>query len=100
MKDPKDMDEYLDLVHQAVYEMDELRACIDDDMEEMETYLPFAEKLDAQLRALFDEMTGGCYGFPSDTDLPFMAIVQRFGMHIPFKDLLQTINRTHRRGLA
>ncbi len=100
MKDPKTLDEYLDLVHQAVYEVDELRACIDDDMEEMENYLPFVEQLDAQLRALFDEMTSGKYTFPANADLPFMAIVQRFGVHIPFRKLLESINRTHRRGLA
>lgn len=100
MNDPRTMDEYLDLVHQAVYEVDELRACVDDDMEEMEAYMPFVEQLDAQLRALFNTMTDGSYTFPGDTDLPFMAVVRRYGAQIPFKTLLETINRIHRRGLA
>ena len=32
-----------------------------------------------------------------DTDLPFMAIVQRYGRAIPFRTLLETINRAHRK---
>ena len=33
MKNPKTLDEYIDLVHQAVYEVDELRAIVEDDEE-------------------------------------------------------------------
>ena len=29
MKNPKTLDEYIDLVHQAVYEVDELRAIVE-----------------------------------------------------------------------
>jgi len=100
MKPPKTLDEYIDLVHQAVYEVDELRACIEDDMEEMEECLPFIDPLDAQLRALFESMTRGTYKFPEEDDLPFMPIVKRFGSQIPFKQLLEVINTTHRNGLA
>lgn len=102
MKDPKTWDEYLDLVHQAVYEVDELKACTDDDawdMEDGEIYAQFIDPLDAQLRKLFDDMTSGCYEFQQDTDLPFMVLVQRFGRAIPFRALLETINRTHRKGV-
>lgn len=101
MQSPSPWDEYLDLVHQAVYEIDEMRACIDEDTgdEDAELYAQFIEPLDVYLRKLFDDMTSGRYQFPSDTDLPFMAVVQRFGRAIPFRVLLETINRTHRNGL-
>lgn len=101
MQSPRTWDEYLDLVHQAVYEIDEMRACIDEDAgdEDAELYAQFIEPLDIYLRKLFDDMTCGRYQFPSDTDLPFMAVVQRFGRAIPFRVLLETINRTHRNGL-
>lgn len=102
MNDPKTWDEYLDLVHQAVYEVDELKACTDDDawdMEDGEVYAQFIDPLDAQLRNLFDDMTSGRYEFQHDTDLPFMVLVQRFGRAIPFRTLLETINRTHRKGV-
>jgi len=99
MKAPKTLDEYIDLVHQAVYEVDELRACIEDDMEEMEASLAFIDPLDHQLRALFDSMVSKTYSFPSETDLPFMSILQMYGPVIPFKRLLEVINTTHRHGL-
>jgi len=100
MKTPATWDEYLDLVHQAVYEIDEMRACIDEDAgdEDAELYAQFIEPLDIHLRKLFDDMISGRYQFPGDTDLPFMAVVQRFGRAIPFRLLLETINRTHRTG--
>jgi len=100
MKPPKTLDEYIDLVHQAVYEVDELQSCIEDDMEEMEDCLPFIRPLDRELRALFESMTSGKYHFPGNEDLPFMAIVRKFGQQIPFRQLLEVINTTHRNGLG
>lgn len=97
---PTTFDEYLDLVHQVVYEVDELRSCNEDDEEEMERYMAFIDPLDAQLRALYAQMSSGDYAFPRNEDLPFMSIVQAFGRHIPFKRLLEIINETHRKGLA
>lgn len=49
---PTTFDEYLDLVHQVVYEVDELRSCNAGDEEEMERYMAFIDPLDAQLRSL------------------------------------------------
>ena len=101
MNNPATWDEYLDLVHQAVYEIDELRACIDEDAgdEDAELYAQFIEPLDFHLRKLFDEMTSGRYQFSADADLPFMPVMQKYGRAIPFRVLLETINRTHRKGL-
>ena len=101
MHKPSTWDEYLDLVHQAVDEIDEMRTRIDADAgdEDAELYAQFIEPLDAYLRQLFEDMTSGRYQFPNTTDLPFMAVVHRFGHAIPFRLLLETINRTHRNGL-
>lgn len=102
MRGPTTWDEYLDLVHQAVYEVDELRACMmeDGDLEDMDIYNQYVGQLDMQLRALYDSMTGGRYQFPADTDLSFMPLVQRYGRFIPFRGLLELINKTHRNGLS
>lgn len=100
MRPPKTFDEYTDLVHQAIYEVDELRACIEDDLEEMERYAPFIDQLDVQLRTLYDSMNRGDYMFPAGKDLPMMALVRSFGRHIPFAKLLVLINSVHRDGLA
>ena len=100
MKNPKTVDEYIDLVHQAVYEVDELRAIVEDDEERKTMILPWVDAMDKELRQMFDDMTSGRYQFdPNGPDLPFMAIVKRFGPSVPFKSLLNVINHTHRFGL-
>lgn len=100
MKKPDTFDEFVDLVHQAVYEVDELRACIEDDYEDMARYTPFLDGLDRELRKLFEDMTGGkLEDFGMGHDLPIMPILLRFERDIPFRDLLRTINQTYREGL-
>lgn len=100
MKNPKTVDEYIDLVHQAVYEVDELRAVVEDDEDRRSMILPWVDAMDKELRAMYDSMVDGSYKFdPNGPDLPFMAIIKRFGPSIPFKPLLNVINHTHRFGL-
>ena len=79
----------------------EYQGKIDEDAgdEDAEIYIQFIDPLDAQLRKLFDDMTSDRYEFQHDTDLPFMAIVKRYGRAIPFRTLLETINRTHQKGV-
>lgn len=102
MRGPKTWDEYLDLVHQAVYEVDELRACMmeEDDMDDTDLYNQYVGPLEVHLRALYEAMTSGRYQFPAAEDLPFMPLVRQYGRFIPFRGLLELINRTHREGLA
>lgn len=102
MRGPTTWDEYLDLVHQAVYEVDELRACMmeEEDMDDTAMYNQYVGQLDLQLRELYDAMTAGRYRFPADSDLPFMALVKQYGRFMPFRGLLELINKTHRNGLA
>ncbi len=100
MYKPQDYEAFLDLLHQAVYEVDELRACIEEDMEEMERYLPFLEPLDAQLRQLYEVACAGVLeGFGQGRDLPYMTLFARFERDIPFRELLRTINAAYREGL-
>lgn len=102
MRGPRTWDEYVDLVHQAVYEVDELRACMmeEDELDDVDLYNQYVGLLDKQLRELYEAMTSGNYQFPSSTDLPFMALVRQYGRFMPFRSLLDLINRTHREGLA
>lgn len=100
MKRPKTVDEYIDLMHQAVYEVDELRAVVEEDEDRKGMILPWVDAMDKELRKLYDDMVAGRYQFdPNGPDLPFMAIVKKFGPSIPFKPLLNVINETHRFGL-
>ena len=99
MHAPKNWDEFVDYIHQAVYEVDELKTCFEEDDEEMEHYLTFLDPLDIQLRKLYDDVISGRYEYSRDEDLPFMAVVNRWGRHIPFRALLLAINEAHRDGL-
>lgn len=96
---PATRDAYLELIHQALEEVEDLRRCADDDMEEMERYLPFLDQLTAQLHALQQAAARGQTSDPNE-DLPFMPIVVRFGRDIPFRSTLEALNKAHRAGLG
>jgi len=87
-------------VHQAVYEIDELRAIVEEDEDRKAMIMPWVDAMDRELRKMYDDMITGRYQFdPNGPDLPFMKIVEKFGPHVPFKPLLKVINDTHRLGL-
>jgi len=97
---PKTAEAYAELVRQALFEVEELRAAVEYDMEFMGGALEFLDELEGQVRALFQSMVDGTYRF-DDRDLPFMRLIERADDRmLPFKDLLKVINATHRQGLA
>lgn len=99
MKKAKDLNQLMDLVHEAVYEVDELRACLEHDDEEASIYTPYLDTLDAMLRELHAAMVAGHYpGVGRGDDLPFMELFKKHERVIPFRELLRTINATHREG--
>lgn len=99
MKRPANLNEYIVLVGEAVYEVDELRACLEHDDEEAATYTPYLDPLDSMLRELQESMTADTYpGAGSGEDLPFMPLFKQHERNIPFRELLRTINATHREG--
>ncbi|NWG86084.1 MAG: hypothetical protein HXY26_00985 [Hydrogenophilaceae bacterium] len=99
MKRPKTVDEYVDLVHQAVYEVDEFRTSMDYEPENAEMFGPFLEQLDAMVRQVYNDMVAGTYQWGMGEDLPYMPLVVKFGRLIPFQRLLVLINDTHKNGL-
>ncbi|MCW9025005.1 MAG: general secretion pathway protein GspF [Gammaproteobacteria bacterium] len=99
MKRPATMDVYIDLVNQALVEVEELRFSIEYDEEFMEDAMGFVGQLESQLKEMEASMKDGSYQFV-DEDLPFMATVKSHHQVIlPFKGLLSQINNTHRQGL-
>ncbi len=99
IKRPKTIDEYIDLMHQAVYEIDEMRSSLDYDPEQAQQYGPFIDHLDAQVRKVYDDMVAGHYEWGYGEDLPFLPLVVKYGRFIPFQRLLMVINETHKNGL-
>ena len=61
MKRPANLNELTTLVSEAVYEVSELRACLEHDDEEASIYTPYLNSLDSMLREPHEAMTSGKY---------------------------------------
>ena len=96
---PASMEEYLELIESALFDVDELRMSVEFDMEFMEGAMGFVDPLAKDLRDMQNAIKDGSYEF-ADADLPFMPIVQsQSNLNLPFKPVLRVINETHRKGL-
>jgi len=96
---PKTAEAYVDLVEQALFEIEDLRAAAEYDMDSMGAATEFLEELERDVRALRASMADGSYQFGKE-DLPFVRVVAKQDERIlPFKSLLLKINETHRKGL-
>ncbi len=95
----KTAEEYIDLVKQAVFEVEELRMAMEYDVESMQETSTFVDQLESQIKALYRSMEDGTYQFVNQ-DLPYMPLLNRCDDRVlPFKYLLRVINETHRKGL-
>lgn len=96
---PKTAEAYVDLVDQALFEIEALRLAAEYDMDSMGTATEFLADLKQDVRKLRDAMADGSYRFGKD-DLPFVRVVAHQDERIlPFKQLLLKINETHINGL-
>ncbi len=99
MRRARTLEEYRELVRQALLDAQDLRASIEFDEEFMGDAGVFLDPLEASLRALHDSLADGSYTFSTE-DLPFMAIVKATDIGLlPFKFQLLQINETHVLGL-
>ncbi len=94
----KSVDEYVEWVRQAVFEVADLRDCLEYESEDMTRFPAFLDPLQEGIQALYAAMTDGGYAFGRE-DLPFMDLAGKYAEEIPFHTLLKQINETHRRGL-
>lgn len=93
------MEEYRDLIHQALFETAELRASAEFDEEYMGDSMRFTAPLETALRELAEAVQSDGYSFGGE-DLPFMPLVVTTAPSVlPFRQLLIRINDTHRLGL-
>ena len=93
--------EYAEWVKQAKFEVEDLKACLLYDMEEIgETgrFPAFIEPLESGINEVYEAMCSGTYAFGRE-DLPFMEIAEANAEQIPFVILLKQINDTHRKGI-
>jgi hypothetical protein len=91
-------EEYAEWVKQALFEVEDLRDCLEFELEDLNRFPAFLEPLSEGIKALYRSMTDGSYRFGRE-DLPFFDLVVRHGDEIPFHTLLKQINATHRKGI-
>ncbi len=90
--------EYADWVKQALFEVQDLRECLEYEMEELGKFPAFLDPLEKGIKQIYQAMCDGNYHFGRE-DLPFMELADKHANEIPFHVLLKQINETHRRGL-
>ena len=95
----KTLDEYIDCVKQAIFEVEDLRVSVEFDEEFMSDALIFIDPLEVGIKNLYNDLIEDRYTFSSES-LSFMQIVEKNDPTLlPFKFLLQRINETHTKGL-
>src|SRR3989338_5229679 len=97
---PRAQDEFLDLVDQAIYEIDEIVMCAADEGDpedyQYSALLPLFEQLRHQLGTLHAAVTEGRHAFGDGSELAFMPLVRKWRDHIPFHDVLEALNQSHK----
>ena len=99
IKKPRTAEQYVELIDQAIFEVEELRLAMEYDQEGMGDVDSFLGELEAEVRGLKQRIADGSYQWATG-DLPFMDIVNHASdRSLPFKHLLRLINFTHTTGL-
>jgi hypothetical protein len=101
MYQPKTPAEYLELVDQAIFEVEDLVRCAeeeDDGIVEFASQLPVYRELAEELQKLRAEVAAGTHVFGGKQDLPFMSVVRQWRSRIPFYTLLGSLNTAHKEG--
>lgn len=93
------VEEYVALIKDALYEIEDMRAAIEYDEEGMGATVPYIEDIEISLNRIFDEMKSGDYCWNTG-DLPYISVIRELDEGIlPFRQLLIRINDTHKHGL-
>jgi hypothetical protein len=93
------VEEYIDLVKQVIFELEDLQAASAYDIDELASENTLPVMLLQEMRELYDSMQKGDYLF-GRRDLPFMRLLKNASENeLPFLKLFYTINRTHTQGL-
>ena len=99
MKRPATVEEYVALIRDALYEVEEMRAAIEFDEEFMSDASVYINELERNLKDMLQSMQDGSYCWRTG-DLEFMKFVRDLDERVlPFRSLLIRINDTHKNGL-
>ncbi len=95
-----DSDDFLDLVDQAIYEMDDLIAYAQDDSDmegDFSGMLTIYQQIIAELKKLHAAVRAGTHAFGEGQDLPFMVLVREWKARIPIGGLPEAINEAQKK---
>ncbi|HED32921.1 MAG TPA: general secretion pathway protein GspF [Gammaproteobacteria bacterium] len=99
MRRARTVDEYVEMMKEALYEIEDMRAAIEYDEEGMGASVAYIDDIEDNLKTLFDQMKSGDYCWNTG-DLPFIRVIRDLDDSvIPFRPLLLRINDTHKNGL-
>ena len=93
-----DMNEYLELIKEALYEVRDVRAAGEFDDGFMDATSVYTDALEPVLVKMVDDIENDTYQFSKEA-LPFMTMVRAASqLALPFRPLLMRINDTHMNG--
>lgn len=99
MKRARTVDEYVSLIKDALYEVEDMRAAIEYDEEGMGGGSKIINELEDILKDLYKQMQAGEYCWRTG-DLSYMSLIRNLDDGVvPFMSLLTRINDTHKNGL-
>ena len=99
MRRARTVEEYVALIKDALYEIEDMRAAIEYDEEGMGATMPYIEDIEISLKKIFTDMESGDYCWNTG-DLSYVATIRDLDESVlPFRQLLIRINETHKLGL-
>ncbi len=99
---PTNVDAYIKMVRDALFEVGNLRAAIGYEEDDLaETAGEFLDALEGGLQTLLKGLEAGSHVFADGADLPFMQHIAGASSYVlPFRTLIEDVNATHRQGLS
>jgi hypothetical protein len=102
MHNPRTLDEYLSLVDEVLFELDELFACAEEEGDaenEFKALMPAYQQIARELKTLRTAIAEGRTQLGQGEELAFMPLVKKWKTLIPFAAELELLNLHYKRGL-
>ena len=99
------VEDYIHLAEQCLFEIDDLIACAEDEGDgesEFIAIMPALRRIEAGLKTIQSEIRAGTHVIARDEPLPFMAAVtdNRNRLPIAITGMLDALNVAHKNGFA
>ncbi len=93
MYSARNIPELLELVDEAIFELEEMAFCMDEEMEdELADLVPHCRQMADYLKSLRQDIGNGTHRF-AEKELEYVPLVRRLRQVLPFHALLEDINR-------